>query len=86
MAEMAPEESKAVDFVMIEQNMEIRKKLGASFYDDIVPIAGKGGTFYTVLKNRCVALVEIGRAGDKNMPGSQKRIIKDVKGPYCFRN
>ena len=85
MADMAPEESKAVDFMMIEQNMEVRKKLGASFYDDIVPISGNGGTFYTVLKNRCMALVEIGKSGDKNMPGAAKRTIKDIKGPYCFR-
>jgi hypothetical protein len=87
MAEMAPEESKYVDFMMIEQNMELRKKLGASFYDEIVPISGKGGDFYTVLKNRCIALVEIGRIESKPpMPGGSKRVIKDIKGPYCFRN
>jgi hypothetical protein len=87
MAEMAPEESKYVDFMMIEQNMEVRKKLSASFFDDIMPISGKGGDFYTVLKNRCMVLVEIGKVEiGPPRPGGGKRSIKDVKGPYCFRN
>ncbi len=85
-AEMSPEESKAVDYVMIEQNMELRKKLAASFYDDIVKIENDEGTFYTVLKKRCLAVVEIGKLDEKSpVPGGSKRVIKDIKGPFCFR-
>lgn len=84
--EMSPEESNASDYIMIEQNLELRKKLSASYFDEIVKIENSKGTFYTVIRDRCLAIVEVGKMDDKNpMAGSSKRVIKDIRGPLCFR-
>ncbi len=84
--EMSPEESNASDYLMIEQSLELRKKLSASYFDEIEKIENSKGTFYTVLRDRCLAIVEVGRVDEKKpMPGSLKRVIKDIRGPICFR-
>lgn len=84
--EMSPEESNASDYVMIEQSLELRKKLSASYFDEIEKIENSKGTFYTVLRDRCLAIVEIGKLDEKKpMAGSSRRVIKDIRGPICFR-
>ena len=35
-AEMSPEESTASDYVMIEQNLDLRKRMSVSYFNDIV--------------------------------------------------
>jgi hypothetical protein len=85
-AEMSPEESTASDYVMIEQSLDLRKRMSVSFFDDIVKIENHRGSWYTVIRDRCLSIVEVGRLPETNpMPGSSKRIIKEIKGPYCFR-
>ncbi len=85
-AEMSPEESTASDYVLIEQNMGLRKRMSVSYFDDIVKIENSMASFYTVIRDRCLSLVEVGIIDVKNpTPGSSRRIIKEIKGPFCFR-
>lgn len=84
-ARMSPENEKYSDMDMIEANLKVRKKLSTSEFDDIKQLRNRKGTFYAVLKNRCMALVEIGAKRQYPRVGSGRRYIKDIKGPYCFR-
>jgi hypothetical protein len=85
-AEMSPEESTATDYVMIEQSLELRKRMSVSFFDDIVKIQNSKGSWYTVIRDRCLSIVEVSRVPVANpTPGGSYRIIKEIKGPYCFR-
>ncbi len=85
-AAMSPEESVASDYLMIEQSMELKLKLRVTYFDEIAKIATPNGTFYTVLRDKCLAIVEIAKVVEKEpTPGRPRRYIKEVRGPFCFK-
>jgi hypothetical protein len=84
-ARMSPENERWADFEMIENNLKVRKKLSTSQIDEIKQLRNRSGTFYAVLKGRCMVLVEVGSKSSYPRVGRARRSIKDIKGPYCFR-
>jgi hypothetical protein len=85
-AEVSPEESVASDYVMIEQSIELKLKLRVTYFDEIAKINNSQGSFYTVVRDRCLAIVEVASKDSKKpVTGRARRYIKEVKGPFCFR-
>jgi hypothetical protein len=85
-AEMSPEESVASDYVMIEQSIELKLKLRVTYFDEISKIDNNQGSFYTVVRDRCLAIVEVASKDSKKpVTGRARRYIKEVKGPFCFK-